>query len=123
MADDDTHEASNEGSDKADQDRLEKNISAAKDDISHLAQQIADAVNALAGLAQRRAKRRFKDVRAGVDTALSSASERAGGASGAAQSAAASLGETLEDMIEERPIATLALALGLGFLIGAAWRR
>jgi ElaB/YqjD/DUF883 family membrane-anchored ribosome-binding protein len=123
MADDDAHEASDEGSDKADHDRLEKNISAAKDDITHLAQQIADAVNALAGLAQRRAKRRYKDARANVDTALSSASERASGATGAAQSAAASLGETIEDMIEERPLATLALALGLGFLIGAAWRR
>ena len=30
---------------------------------------------------------------------------------------------TLADVIEERPVATLALALGLGFLNGATWRR
>jgi len=123
MADEDAHDASDEGTDKTDHDRLEKNISAAKDDITHLAQRIADAVNALAGLAQRRAKRRYKNARASVDSALSDASERASGATGAAQSAAASLSETLEEMIEERPLATIALALGLGFLIGAAWRR
>ena len=123
MSDDDAHNASEEGSDKAAHDRLEKDVTAVKDDITHLAQQIADAVNSLAGLAQRRAKRRYKSARANVDSALSSASERASGATGAAQSAAASLSETLEEMIEERPLATIALALGLGFLIGAAWRR
>jgi len=41
----------------------------------------------------------------------------------AAQDAASSVGDTLADVIHERPIATLALALGLGFLIGVTWRR
>ena len=34
-----------------------------------------------------------------------------------------SIEETLEDLIQQRPLATVGLALGLGFLIGAAWRR
>ena len=41
----------------------------------------------------------------------------------AAQDAASSIEETLEDVITQRPLATVALALGLGFLIGATWRR
>ena len=31
--------------------------------------------------------------------------------------------ETLEDAITQRPLATVALALGVGFLIGVTWRR
>ena len=34
-----------------------------------------------------------------------------------------SLEETLEDVITQRPLATVGLALGLGFLIGVTWRR
>ena len=41
----------------------------------------------------------------------------------AAQDAAHSIEETLEDVVQQRPLATVALALGLGFLIGATWRR
>ena len=42
---------------------------------------------------------------------------------GAAQDAASTLEETLEDAITQRPLATVGLALGLGFLIGVTWRR
>ena len=42
---------------------------------------------------------------------------------GAAQDAAVTLEETLEDVIVQRPVATVAIALGLGFLIGVTWRR
>jgi ElaB/YqjD/DUF883 family membrane-anchored ribosome-binding protein len=42
---------------------------------------------------------------------------------GAAQDAAVSFEETLEDVITQRPLATVGLALGIGFLIGATWRR
>ena len=41
----------------------------------------------------------------------------------AAQDAAVSLEETLEDVITQRPIATVGLALAIGFLIGVTWRR
>jgi len=40
-----------------------------------------------------------------------------------AQEAATSLEETLEELIADRPFTTVGLALGLGFLIGVAWRR
>jgi len=34
-----------------------------------------------------------------------------------------SLEETLEDVITQRPLAAVGLALGIGFLIGVTWRR
>jgi hypothetical protein len=36
---------------------------------------------------------------------------------------ASSIGDTLEDVIRERPLPMAAIALGLGFLVGVAWRR
>jgi ElaB/YqjD/DUF883 family membrane-anchored ribosome-binding protein len=58
-----------------------------------------------------------------MDSALDDASDRGSAMLSAAQDAAVSLEDTIEDMILQRPIATVGLALGLGFLIGVTWRR
>jgi ElaB/YqjD/DUF883 family membrane-anchored ribosome-binding protein len=50
-------------------------------------------------------------------------SERGAAAMDAAQDTAQSIEESLEDVITQRPLATVGLALGLGVLIGMAWRR
>ena len=103
--------------------RLEKDLTAVKNDIAHLSQQVSEAVNALGAVAQSQARRGLRNARANVDSVMSDASDRAGAVANAAQDAASSVGDTLADVIEERPVATLALALGLGFLIGVTWRR
>jgi ElaB/YqjD/DUF883 family membrane-anchored ribosome-binding protein len=94
-----------------------------KNDIAALTDQITDAINTFAGAAQRQARRGYKQARANVDSALDDASERGGAMLDAAQDAAYSIEETLEDVITQRPLATVGIALGLGFLIGATWRR
>ena len=114
--------AQSEADDKA-YARLEKDLTAVKNDIADLSQQISDAVTALGVIAQSQARRGLRNARANVDSLMSDASDRAGAVANAAQDAAASVGDTLADVIEERPVATLALALGLGFLIGVTWRR
>ena len=109
--------------DKATYGRLEKNVAAVKNDISALTEQITDALNSFAGTAGKQARRGYKQARANVDSAVDDLSERGSAAMDAAQDAASSIEETLEDLVHERPLATVGLALGLGFLIGAAWRR
>jgi ElaB/YqjD/DUF883 family membrane-anchored ribosome-binding protein len=54
---------------------------------------------------------------------MEDASERGSAVMDAAQEAAYSIEETLEDAITQRPLATVGLALGIGFLIGLTWRR
>jgi ElaB/YqjD/DUF883 family membrane-anchored ribosome-binding protein len=120
---DDPQDAAEDAGDRAAFDRLEKDMSAVKNDIAQLSQQITEAVNALAAVAQNQAKRGLKNARANVDSIVSDASQRAGTVANAAQEAAASIGDTLEDAIQERPLASVAVALGLGFLIGVTWRR
>ena len=109
--------------DKATYERLEKDVAAVKNDISALTEQITDALNSFAGTATKQARRGYKHARANVDSAVDDLSERGSAAMDAAQDAAGSIEEALEDIIQQRPLATVGLVLGLGFLIGAAWRR
>lgn len=110
-------------SDNATYQRLEKDVSTVKSDIAALTDQITDALNTFAGQAGKQARKGYKQARANVDSALDDASERGGAMLDAAQEAAVSIEETLEDVITQRPLATVGLALGIGFLIGATWRR
>ena len=109
--------------DKATYDRLEKDVTAVKTDIAALTDQISDAINTFAGAARKQAKRGYKQARSQVDSTMDEMSERGGAMMEAAQDAAHSIEETLEDVVTQRPLATVGLALGLGFLIGATWRR
>lgn len=94
-----------------------------KNDISALTEQITDALNAFAGSAGKQARRSYRDARANVDSAVDDMSERGSAMMDSAYDAASSLEESLEDAIAQRPLATVGIALGIGFLIGAAWRR
>ena len=109
--------------DKATYERLEKDVAKVKDDIGDLAEQITDALNNIAGTARKQARHGYKQARANVDSVVGDLSDRGSAMLNAAQDAATSVEQTLEDAIAERPLATVGLALGLGFLIGMTWRR
>jgi len=109
--------------DKATYERLEKDVTAVKNDIAALTDQITDALNSFAGTATRQARRGYKQARANAGQAVDDMSERGGAMMDAAHDAASSIEESLEDVITQRPLATVGLAIGLGFLIGATWRR
>ncbi len=109
--------------DQATYDRLEKDVNAVKNDIAALTDQITDAINHFAGKAQKQAKRGYKQARDNMDSTMDDMAERGGAMMEAAQDAASNFEETLEDVIGQRPLATVGLALGIGFLIGVTWRR
>lgn len=109
--------------DKATYKRLEKDLIAVKNDIAALTEQITDALNAFTGEASKQARRNVKQARASAESMMADAGDRGRAAYDAAHDAAYSLEESLEDVIQQRPLATVGLALGLGLLIGMAWRR
>jgi ElaB/YqjD/DUF883 family membrane-anchored ribosome-binding protein len=109
--------------DKATYDRLQKDVSAVKDDIAALTDQITEALNSFAGSARKQARRGYDQARDRAESTFDDMSDRGSAMMGAAQDAAASIEETLEDVITQRPLATVGLAIGLGFLIGMVWRR
>jgi ElaB/YqjD/DUF883 family membrane-anchored ribosome-binding protein len=103
--------------------RLEKEMAAMKSAIGGLSDQIADAASDIGTAAQEQAKRGLSHARADIGAVAADASDRLGVVAGVAQSQASSLADRLEDAARERPLSTVAFALGLGFLIGAVWRR
>lgn len=109
--------------DKATYNRLQKDLIAVKNDVAALTEQITDALNAFTGEASKQARRGVKQARANAEDMMSDMRERSSAAYDAAHDTAYSLEETLEDSITQRPLAAVGLALGLGVLIGMAWRR
>jgi ElaB/YqjD/DUF883 family membrane-anchored ribosome-binding protein len=103
--------------------RLEKEMAAMKNAIGGLSDRISDAATDIGAVAQEQTKRGLRHARDNMGSIAADASDRLGVVAGAAQSQASSLADTLEDVVRERPLSTVAFALGLGFLIGAVWRR
>ena len=119
-------ERSNETRDRGDDNafaRLEKEMANMRDAIGGLSDQISDAATDIGAVAQEQARRGMKHARANMGSMVTDASDRLGVVANRAQSQASSLGDSLEDAVQERPLSTLALALGLGFLAGVIWRR
>ena len=109
--------------DKGPSERFEKDLATVKKDISQLSERLADTLNSVSGEAAKHARRGYRQARANVDSAIADLGKRGSEALDAAQDAAATLEDTLEDAIQQRPLAAVGLALGLGFLIGVTWRR
>jgi ElaB/YqjD/DUF883 family membrane-anchored ribosome-binding protein len=123
MSSADGEDAMKNMTDKATYERLQKDVEAVKNDISALTEQLSDALNAFTRSTQKQARRTYKQTRADVDTFVDDASKKGAAAFEAAQDAAATLQDTIEDAIVQRPLASIGLAIGLGFLIGVTWRR
>jgi ElaB/YqjD/DUF883 family membrane-anchored ribosome-binding protein len=90
-------------------DSLQEDLIAMRDDVGKLSQQVVDLLSAKGGAAYKRAKKNFD--------------AKTGEAAEAVRDVRDTLSDALEETVQERPLATLAIALGIGFVIGATWRR
>lgn len=102
---------------------VEKQLETLRDDISELTQQVADLVSQAKDNTMAQVKSQVHSAKAQVDSALSGAQESGREAVDAFRDVADTFGDALEDSLKRRPYATLAVAAGIGFLFGAAWRR
>lgn len=102
---------------------LEKDLTAVKNDVAHLSQQISEAVNALGAVAQRQALRGLRNAGQSVVSLMSVAADRAVTVENAARDAASPVGETLAGAIHERHVAPPAIGGGPGSRPTAAWER
>jgi ElaB/YqjD/DUF883 family membrane-anchored ribosome-binding protein len=95
---------------------LQKDLQMLRDDFSRLAQQMADIVANRGSAAWQRA-------RSGVDDVMSDAQDKSREAVDAMREVSDKFVEAVDESIKNRPYTTLAMAIGLGFLFGATWRR
>jgi ElaB/YqjD/DUF883 family membrane-anchored ribosome-binding protein len=95
---------------------IEAQLETLRDDIAKLTQQVG-------ALVTRQVNRQMNRAKAKVDSALSDATDTGREAIDAVRDVADTVGEAIEDSLERRPYATLAIVGGIGFLLGAIWRR
>jgi ElaB/YqjD/DUF883 family membrane-anchored ribosome-binding protein len=95
---------------------IQKDLQMLRDDFSRLAAQVADIVAGRGTAAWQRA-------RSGMDDVFSDAQDKSREAVDAMREVSDKVVEAVDESIKNRPYTTLAMALGLGFLFGATWRR
>jgi ElaB/YqjD/DUF883 family membrane-anchored ribosome-binding protein len=95
---------------------MQKDMQNLRDDFARLAQQVADIVTSRGSAAWQRA-------RSGMDDAVADAQDKGREAADAMREVSDQFVEAIDESIKTRPYTTLGMALGLGFLFGAMWRR
>jgi ElaB/YqjD/DUF883 family membrane-anchored ribosome-binding protein len=95
---------------------IQADLQALRDDVAKLAKQIADIFAAKGGKA-------WDHARSGVDEALADVEDKGRDALDAVREVGDNLAGAIDESLKQRPYTTLALALGIGFLFGATWRR
>jgi ElaB/YqjD/DUF883 family membrane-anchored ribosome-binding protein len=95
---------------------MQKDMQNLRDDFARLAQQVADIVANRGSAAWQRA-------RSGMDDAVADAQDKGREAADAMREVSDQFVEAIDESIKTRPYTTLGMALGLGFLFGAMWRR
>jgi len=92
-------------------------------DIGRLADQVSNSLQEAGDDALTEAKAQIRRIKDNVDTIISSAGEKGLDATKAVREVTDNVGIAVEESLRARPFATLAVAIGIGFIFGAAWRR
>jgi ElaB/YqjD/DUF883 family membrane-anchored ribosome-binding protein len=99
---------------------IQRDVQALRDDLAKLAGQMSELLSAGGSEAIAGLKERVHRMQDGLDETMSDVGERG---REALSDVSEHLSEALQESIEEHPLTTIALAVGLGFLFGTAWRR
>lgn len=99
---------------------IQRDMKALRDDLARLAGQVSELLSAGGSEAISGLKERMHRVQDGLDETMSDMGERG---REALSDVSEHLSEALQESIEQHPMTTIALAVGLGFLFGTAWRR
>jgi ElaB/YqjD/DUF883 family membrane-anchored ribosome-binding protein len=99
---------------------IQRDVQALRDDLSKLAGQMSDLLSSGGGEALAGIKKRVHRMQEELDETVSDVGERG---REALSDVSDHLSEALQESMQEHPLTTVALALGLGFLFGTVWRR
>ena len=95
---------------------IESDVSALQKDMAKLVSQIGDVLAAKGGDV-------WRNARSNIDDAVSSAHEKGSEAVGAVRDVSDNMVNALDQSLKRNPYTTLALAIGIGVLFGATWRK
>jgi ElaB/YqjD/DUF883 family membrane-anchored ribosome-binding protein len=95
---------------------IRDDLAALRNDVARLAQQIADILAVRGEATWRKAK-------SNVEGVITDAQDKGMEAVDAVREVGDNMLDAVDRSLKERPYTTLALAIGIGFLFGATWRR
>jgi ElaB/YqjD/DUF883 family membrane-anchored ribosome-binding protein len=95
---------------------IQDDLAALRDDVTKLTQQLSDIISTRGNAAWQKAKSNIGGV---IQDAESKGME----AVGAVREVGDNMVDAIDESLKKRPYTTLALAVGIGFLFGATWRR
>jgi ElaB/YqjD/DUF883 family membrane-anchored ribosome-binding protein len=95
---------------------IQADLVSLRDEVARLTHQIADIFAAKGTASWQRAK-------SDLDGVISDAGEKGREAIGAVREVGDNVVDAVDKSLKQRPYTGLALAAGLGFLVGAIWRR
>ena len=95
---------------------VQADLEALRNDVARLGSQIADIFAAKGSAAWTRA-------RSNIEGVMSDASAKGQEAVNAVREVGDTMVDAIDESLRKRPYTTLALAVGIGFLFGATWRR
>ena len=102
---------------------LSEDLQKLRRDIGRLADQVSDSLQEAGDDALTEAKAQIRRIKDNVDGIISSAGEKGADATRAVREVTVNVGSAVEESLRARPFATLAVAIGVGFIFGMAWRR
>jgi ElaB/YqjD/DUF883 family membrane-anchored ribosome-binding protein len=95
---------------------ISADLAALRDDVARLAQQVASILSARGGATWRR-------TRSNVEGMISEAQDTGAEVMDAARKVGDEVADSIGQSVRKRPYTILAVAIGIGFLFGATWRR
>ena len=101
-------------------DDIQRDVQALRADMAKLAGQVTNLLSAGGGEALGKLKARVDSMQDDLSETVSEVGERS---REALSDVSDRVGEALQESLQEHPLTTIALAVGLGFLFGTTWRR
>jgi ElaB/YqjD/DUF883 family membrane-anchored ribosome-binding protein len=95
---------------------IQADLEALRSDVTRLGNQLADIFASRGGAAWSRA-------RSNVEGVMSDVTAKGQEAVDAVREVGDNMADAIDESLKKRPYTTLALAVGIGFLFGATWRR
>jgi ElaB/YqjD/DUF883 family membrane-anchored ribosome-binding protein len=99
---------------------VQEDLRVLREDLGALAEEVAGLMSTTGNETLDKVKDRIRHIRSSLDTVMSDAGTRS---RDMLREAGDTVSDAIEESIRERPLTTLALAVGLGFIMGATWRK
>ena len=102
---------------------MEAQLQTIRNDIAQLTKEMSELVDQTKDTAMAQVKTQVRRAQEAAGSAISDAQASGKEAVDAFREVADTFGDAIDDSLKRRPYATLAVAAGIGFLFGAAWKR